>query len=64
MTPEITIWQAAFSLLKQHGQNAESVAVQQVDESAEREDHEGRVMWTLIHSAVFELEVMSTAPAH
>jgi hypothetical protein len=62
MTFDIAIWQSAFSLVEQHGEDAESVAVHQVDEFAERDDREGYVLWTLIQRAVFELEAMSADP--
>jgi hypothetical protein len=64
MTPEIDIWRAATLLIKQHGQNAEIVAAQRVDDLAEREDHEGRAVWLRISRAIVELQTKPIGPAH
>ena len=41
MIPDLDIWRAANLLIRQHGENAEIVAAQRVDDLAEREDYDG-----------------------
>jgi hypothetical protein len=64
MTPDIDIWRAANLLLKQHGENAEIVAVQRADLMLERGDRDGRLVWLRIRRAIAELQTAPSGPAH
>ena len=62
--PDIDVWRVANLLIEKHGENAEIVAAQRVDELAEREDYDGRGVWLRIMRAVGKLQAKPTGPLH
>lgn len=56
MTEEIDIWRAAHLLVKWHGADAETVAVQRADELLAQGDTDGQRIWKRILAAVHELQ--------
>ena len=60
MIPDLDIWRAANLLIREHGIEAEIVAARRADETPDRGDHDGQLVWVRIRRAVAD---MQAAPA-
>lgn len=64
MNTDINIWRTAFSLVEQHGEDAEFFAAQRVDEFYLLEDRKEYRAWKRIRRAIGQLQEIPTARAH
>ena len=59
MMPDRDIWRAANLLIREHGAEAEVVSVRRADETLERGDPDGQLVWLRIRRAIVELQTVS-----
>ena len=64
MIADIDTFRAANLLIKQHGDDAETVAAQRANELLARADRDGQIVWLRIRRAVAALQTAPTGPAH
>ena len=60
LIPDLDIWRAANLLMKQHGVDAEIVAVRRADDMLEENDLGGHLVWLRIIAALRELKARPT----
>jgi hypothetical protein len=59
MVPDLEMWLAANLMIREHGDDAEVVAVRRVDEMLERGDRDEEIVWLRIRRAIVELQTAS-----
>jgi len=58
MIPDRDIWRAADLLIREHRRDAEVVAARRADETLERGDRDGQLVWISIRRAIVEFQAV------
>jgi len=62
--PDLDTWRAAALLIKQHGEDAQLVALKRQAEMAMSDDFEGVEVWRRIRRAIMDLQAPPVGRAH
>ena len=64
MEADLDIWRAAMLLIREHGENAELVALERHANMLVEDDHDGAGIWSRIRQAIKELMTKPSGPLH